>query len=190
MEPFTGIILTGGNSTRMGLDKAMIEWDGSTFLERIIANLRPVCSEIMIVGDRPEYHDFGVPVIPDLIENIGPLGGILTGLKQSRTDSCFFIPCDMPLLGPDLIIKIITSSSDKRAIIPVVNERLQLLSSVYHKSVTDHLQKMIENGTRKVSLFADSLDIHKFTVEDQYIDQFRNFNFKEELEELINGNQS
>ena len=174
----------------MGFDKALIQWDGVTFLERIISNLDPVCDQILIVGDRPEYHNYGVPVIEDTVRNIGPLGGILTGLKHAYHTSCFFIPCDMPFLGPEMITKIISCSQGSQAVIPVINERAQLLSGLYQKSVISQMDEMIRNGTRKVSLFVESLDIHKFTVEDGDIDQFRNINSKEELEVLKNGNQS
>ena len=190
MEPTTGIILTGGQSSRMGTDKALIKWKGITFLERIISNLEPVCRNILIVGERPEYHGYGVEVIPDLIENVGPLGGILTGLKHSDHNTNFFLPCDMPFLGPELIENILESSTPDKAVIPYVNGQAQLLSAVYPKTIGGHLEQMLHEGTRKVSLFVESLDIHKFTVENKDIDQFKNINFKKELDKLNHGDQS
>jgi molybdopterin-guanine dinucleotide biosynthesis protein A len=189
MEPVTGIILTGGNSSRMGTDKALLEWKGVPFLEIIISNLRPVCKHIIIVGDRPEYHHFGIPVYDDLIPNAGPLGGIYTGLKSSTTLRNFVIPSDMPFLGHEMIRNIIDSDAEKEAVIPVVDNREQPLSALYSKEITGKLEGMVNSGTRKVSFFVKSLDIHRFIVEIADKHQFLNINHRYQLLELENGDQ-
>ena len=122
MASISAFILTGGTSSRMGSDKALLSYKNTTFLESIIGNLSPIFSDIFIVGNRAEYNQFGVPVLNDLIKDVGPLGGIYTGLVHSNSDLNFFIPCDMPRLGTQMISKIIFHELEKDAIIPVVGE--------------------------------------------------------------------
>ena len=82
----TGIILSGGQSTRMGTDKALLQINEKTLLENAIEICKPVCKEILISSNNPEHEKFGYKIIPDEIKNCGPLGGIYTCLKNSNTE--------------------------------------------------------------------------------------------------------
>jgi molybdenum cofactor guanylyltransferase len=77
----TGFILAGGQSSRMGTDKAMLQIDGKTLMERAIEICKPFCHEILISSNNPKHGNFGFAVISDEINNCGPMGGIYSCLK-------------------------------------------------------------------------------------------------------------
>lgn len=114
---FSAAVLTGGESRRMGRDKALIPLCGRTVLERIIRVLGQVTSDIMVVGDRAEYHAFGVPVIADDAPGMGPLGGIATALRRARNGLVFITACDMPLLDGAVIQAMATDYAGQDALV-------------------------------------------------------------------------
>jgi molybdopterin-guanine dinucleotide biosynthesis protein A len=85
----SGFVLAGGKSTRMGKDKALLEWHGRTLLEHMVQLVGTVTDPVRVVG-RDE--------LPDLVAGLGPLSGIATGLENSFTDGNLFVAVDMPLL--------------------------------------------------------------------------------------------
>src|SRR5262245_10941725 len=90
----TGFVLAGGRRTRMGKDKALLEWHGRTLLEHTVELLRNVADPVRGVG-RDELHD----VMPGL----GPLSGTATGLENSSTDAQLFLAVDTPCLTVDFL---------------------------------------------------------------------------------------
>jgi molybdenum cofactor guanylyltransferase len=98
--PCIGVVLAGGQSTRMGRDKALLEWHGRPLLERQLEALRSSgVDELRVSGERPGYHG-----IVDTQPGLGPLGG-LAGIADvlSEDADLLVIPVDMPLLGAALL---------------------------------------------------------------------------------------
>ena len=77
---FTAFILAGGNSTRMGRDKAFVMLQGRTLLARALEVCRTVTSDVRIVGDRKKFAPFA-PVVEDVFPGCGPLAGIHAALR-------------------------------------------------------------------------------------------------------------
>jgi molybdopterin-guanine dinucleotide biosynthesis protein A len=90
----TGFILAGGRSSRMGQDKALLDWHGSTLLEHMVHLISTVFHPVRIVG-RQE--------LPDLVPGCGALGGILTALHASETETAFVTAVDLPLLSREFL---------------------------------------------------------------------------------------
>ncbi len=76
-------ILAGGKSTRMGTDKAFVEYDGRILLERALSLARSVTPDVRIVGSQEKFAPFA-PVVEDIFRDCGPLGGIHSALRSSR----------------------------------------------------------------------------------------------------------
>jgi molybdenum cofactor guanylyltransferase len=92
----TGFVLAGGKSSRMGRDKALLEWHGRNLLHHMQVLLRTVCDPVIVVG-REE--------LPDSIPGVGPIGGILTALQYSQTPFNIIIAVDLPFLTPQFLIE-------------------------------------------------------------------------------------
>ena len=151
MTKITCIILSGGKSSRMGEDKALLKVGAKTIIEIMIDKLKPFCNEIIISADNVEkYSKFGYKVVPDKFKNSGPLAGIYSSLLESNTESNFVISCDLPLVSQNVIEKIINTDSDKEIILPVTNGKYHQLCGVYSKSVLERAEEILrkEEGGR------------------------------------------
>ncbi|MDU4695076.1 MAG: molybdenum cofactor guanylyltransferase [Paenibacillus sp.] len=99
----TAIILAGGRSSRMGSDKALLELGGLTVLERLIRELEPVASRIVIAaGNKEAYDRFGFEVVTDRFPGDGPLAGLHAGLESSATCWSLAVACDTPFANSGL----------------------------------------------------------------------------------------
>ena len=110
-----GVLLAGGLARRMGGgDKPMRTIGGRTILERVIARLKPQCDRLILNanGDPARFADFGLPVIPDTVENFpGPLAGILAGLdwvavNRPEVKWMLSAAADCPFLPRDLVARL------------------------------------------------------------------------------------
>jgi molybdopterin-guanine dinucleotide biosynthesis protein A len=90
----SGFVLAGGRSTRMGKDKALLNWHGRTLLDHMVNLLQTVASPVQVVGRVP---------LPDRLPGLGPLSGIATGLETSLTDANLFVAVDLPFLTQDFL---------------------------------------------------------------------------------------
>lgn len=93
----SGYVLAGGKSSRMGQDKALLELAGKPLVQRAVEKLRRVCAEVSIVGNRAELGVYA-PLVRDLHEGCGPLGGIEAALLHSAKDWNLLMAVDMPFL--------------------------------------------------------------------------------------------
>jgi molybdenum cofactor guanylyltransferase len=104
MPLVSGIVLAGGQSRRMGRDKALIELQGKPIIQYALDALASMCDErIVVANDTAIYARFGVPVVADLIPGKGSLGGIYSGLQAARGEYVIAVACDMPFLNGALL---------------------------------------------------------------------------------------
>ena len=99
----TGIVLAGGKSSRMGLDKGLINMNNQTFIEAIINAMRPLVGDIIIVSNNSDYDQFGYLRINDLIKDSGPMAGLYSGLYFSQSDYNLVLSCDIPFIKTDVL---------------------------------------------------------------------------------------
>jgi len=97
-----GYVLAGGRSSRMGKDKALLQLGGTTLVQHAVRKLKHVADPVSILGSRSELEAFA-PLVPDLTENCGPLGGIEAALDNARSPWVLVMPVDMPFVPAALI---------------------------------------------------------------------------------------
>ncbi|HLC21561.1 MAG TPA: molybdenum cofactor guanylyltransferase [Candidatus Methylomirabilis sp.] len=150
----TGIVLAGGKSSRMGLNKAFIEFGGKRLIEATVARLAGLFPEVLIIAnDLEPYAYLGVRVIPDLIPNSGSLGGIYTGLSAAAHPAGFFVACDMPFLNPALIALVVREAEGSDVVVPRVEGELQPMHAVYAKSCLPFIKEAIDLRMLKIARF-------------------------------------
>jgi len=144
------IVLAGGRSVRMGQDKALLRTHGLTLLETVVSVLILLADEIVIVADRADKYELpDCRVVGDLYPEIGPLGGILTGLHTLGPGHHLVVACDMPALQPALLRLLLASAgSEWDVIVPEVEGRLEPLCAVYADTAIPALQAYLEGGGR------------------------------------------
>ena len=151
MQDVTGFILAGGKSTRMGSDKALLEFDGQTLLARSLSKARAVAARVCIVGAREKFELFG-PVIEDVYVEHGPLGGIHAALQSSTTELNLMLAVDMPFL-PEAALRYLVEqarSCDDVVVIPRVNGYRQTLCAVYRLEFAELAEEALRAGNNKI----------------------------------------
>ena len=133
MSKIEAFILAGGASSRMGTDKAALRLGGLTFVERIAGALRAVTSDICLVSSRHVEGPWGLPVIHDLRENCGAMGGLHAALTAAKAAQSIVVSCDLPFVTGRLFERLVTfSGAEFDAIAPVQEDgRPQPLCAIY-----------------------------------------------------------
>lgn len=153
-----GFVTAGGNSSRMGRDKAWLELDGVTMIERVIAALRPVTRCVTIIANRPEYTRLNLPVVADTYLGVGPLEAIRTAVANARHPRVVLVGCDLPFVTPELFAHLLREAGDAQAVVPLDEAgRLEPLCAVYATAVLPVVSELIAAGHRKVSQLFDRI---------------------------------
>jgi molybdopterin-guanine dinucleotide biosynthesis protein A/MOSC domain-containing protein YiiM len=144
----TAILLAGGDSTRMGVDKALLPIDGKPMIQRIHEQVRPWFSRILISSNNASAHAFlGVPIVADEAVGDGPLMGIVSALRASPNEVNFVTACDTPDVDIDLMRALVRQAHDCDAVVPrAPSGRPEPLFAVYNKSVLPAFEQMLSSG--------------------------------------------
>jgi molybdopterin-guanine dinucleotide biosynthesis protein A len=151
----TTIILCGGQSSRMGRDKATLSVGAETFLGRAIRIGHELADEVIVVSRASQPVPAGVRVVHDPIENLGPLAAIAASLAASRTDLNAVIACDMPLVKAAVIRRLIETIGDHDVCVAVVDGHASVLCVIYRTRVAPIARQLLEQGERRVTALVD-----------------------------------
>ncbi|TAJ20175.1 MAG: molybdenum cofactor guanylyltransferase [Dehalococcoidia bacterium] len=165
----TAIVLCGGRSSRMGRDKAAIEFGGSTLLQRTVTAAAEVAAEIVLVrapGQTLPAVTAACPIVivDDTIEGQGPLHGIATGLEVAHGARCLVVAVDMPFLQP-LLLRLLLDRLDAgieggtRWVVPISDGRPQSLCSAIARDALPVLRAHFEAGDRAPMTAAADLSL-------------------------------
>jgi molybdopterin-guanine dinucleotide biosynthesis protein A len=102
-EEVGGYVLAGGQSSRMGRDKALLELAGKPLIRHAVKKLRRVCMDVKVLGDNPKFADYA-PIVPDIHPGCGPMSGMEAALISSIFDWNLFLAVDMPFLPTKFIL--------------------------------------------------------------------------------------
>ncbi|MGA2295976.1 MAG: molybdenum cofactor guanylyltransferase [FCB group bacterium] len=140
----TGIILSGGKSTRMGQNKSFLKLGKKTVIENICILMKSIFENVIIITNEPEKYQFlNVKCYEDIFKDYGPIGGIHSGLKHSYTDNNFIISCDLPLITKEIINYIINYDITKEIVITRADGFTQQLCGLYNKKVLPLIERII-----------------------------------------------
>ena len=184
-SPLTGMILAGGKARRMGgQDKGLISYQGRPLIAHVLERLVPQVETILINANRShdQYAQFGHPVIADAKNGfLGPLAGILAGLRAAQTELLLCAPCDSPKISPDLAAKLEAPFTQETTRISVAScdGRLQPVFAVLHTGLSEALEDFLRRGGRKIDEFYGAQGFEEVPFEDP--EEFQNINTYEEL---------
>lgn len=112
VEPVVGAVLCGGRSRRFGSDKALAPFGGSTVGGRVIAALRGAGIDPVVAIGGTAGDELGLPTVPDRRPGDGPLAGLATALLWARRGRVLVVPCDLPLLQADDVVRLVVAQPD------------------------------------------------------------------------------
>jgi molybdopterin-guanine dinucleotide biosynthesis protein A len=195
----TAIILAGGESSRVGLNKSkdQIKLAGRPLIDWVISTLTSLDNltkeDIIIVSSKEKYSNFK-RVFKDIFPQKGPLGGIFSGLKVSTSQYNLLVGCDMPFIEVKLLQYMIENINTYDIVIPCYGKGLiEPLCAIYSKSCLEVIERNIKAGVLSVREIFPHLKV-KFIKEEEIkkfdtgLYSFFNINFKRDFtkaEELI-----
>lgn len=172
-----GIILAGGKSSRFGTDKGLALFRGKPLISWSLNALVPLVDEILIISSNREYEKFGYRVIPDIIPGLGPLGGILTGLKSASHHLNFVVSCDTPMISTELLSYLQIHANGYEALVPLnVSNQYEPLCAICSKSCVPAIEKMTESGSHKVLDLYERVNTRSIRI-DQHLPFYNDFIF-------------
>ena len=129
-----GFVLAGGRSSRMGQDKALLPWKGSTLIESVAREVFDAVGNVTLIGSPERYGDLGFPVISDKIAGCGPLGGLHAALSATTAEWNLLVACDMPGVTRQLLEGLLEAAeaSGADALVPQTPGGLEPLCAVYN----------------------------------------------------------
>ena len=171
-KEMTAIVLAGGRGRRMKADKARLAVGGRTLLEHVLGQLEPYFGEILVSVSRGQKADlpagsgrrartdkrgaaaggsasFGVAV--DEVPDLGPLGGILAGLKAATNDACAVVACDIPDIDVPLLRSLARAASEADIAVPAGPAgHYEPLFAVYRRVIVPEIEALLRSGERSI----------------------------------------
>ncbi|KGP79455.1 hypothetical protein P364_0124090 [Paenibacillus sp. MAEPY2] len=168
---WTGIILAGGLSRRMGSNKALLEWNGSSVLEQVIQAMTPAVNRIIVSSgnNTTAYNALPYDCVQDDYPGKGPLAGLHAALEASETDWNLVCACDMPLLELSFfkgMKRLTESSQEHHAIVPRLAERVHPLAGAYHKRVLPELEQRLIGDRLRVTEWLEKMGCRYVDVDE------------------------
>jgi molybdenum cofactor guanylyltransferase len=184
----TVFILAGGKSSRMGEDKAFIEFNGQTLLSRALHLASQAATEVRVIGAVEKFSSFATTV-PDIFPNRGPLGGIHAALRSTHTELNLIIAVDMPFMSPEFLRYLQEQAATSNALVtvPQANGRVQPLCAIYRREFADSAEALLTSGQNKIDLLFRR-ETTRIVTEDEIerlafpLAMFDNLNTRQELE--------
>lgn len=190
-----GIILCGGRSSRMGRPKAWLPFGDETMLQRVVRIVREVVEPAIVVA----APDQDVPLLPaeveivqDVEEGRGPLQGLLAGLLalEGRVDAAYLSSCDVPLLQPAFVRRMIELLGDHAIAVPVVDGYSHPMAAVYRLSVRPNVEQLLAADRRRPAFLFDELPTTRvlpdqLAAADPTLLSLKNLNTPEEYESIL-----
>lgn len=179
-----GYILSGGQNRRMnGEKKLMLTYQGKSFYERIQQTFSIFPSTYLSVESEAPYKALGMPMVVDVYPQVGPMGGIYSGLVTCNEEALFITACDMPFIDRQTVEKVLrVYEATGITTIVKTGRRIHPLFGIYPKSILPYLKMRIERGQyRMMDLLAE---IEKNVVELDDDKVVSNINTRDEYEKL------
>lgn len=146
-----GFLLAGGKSSRMGADKAFLDFGGQTLLDRALGAMGGVCDRVAIVGDPARFVKYE-SVVADIFSGCGPLAGIHAALVHSSAELNLMLAVDMPFVSAELLLFLFTAAENTDAVVTVPRTRkgLQPLCAVYRREFCTAAEQALRAGKFKI----------------------------------------
>ncbi|EOZ98404.1 Molybdopterin-guanine dinucleotide biosynthesis protein MobA [Indibacter alkaliphilus LW1] len=168
----------------MGEDKGLLEVNGEKMVKQVLEKLMSIGPQIKIITSNKAYKNQGFQLLPDVVPNKGPMGGLLTALIDSPNSNVFIIGCDMPLIPKEAYLHLIRSHQEDRITVASIGGIPNPLFSIYPKSLESNVASLIADEKLKMIDFIRDNKHEVIPMENLAgfdIEHFRNFNSREDL---------
>lgn len=150
-------LLAGGKSTRMGRDKALIEWEGQPLWERQMQTLLALGPDEIIISGRSDgpWANKGHRVVQDRILASGPIAGLAAVLAATSCQFVLAIAVDMPNLTPAYLEQLVSSCMDGRGVVPQIGGSYEPMAAIYPKASSTIAESLLNDNVLSLQNFVD-----------------------------------
>jgi len=171
-KPMTAIVLAGGRGRRMKADKASLDVGGKTLLEHVVAQIEPYFKEVLVSVSRGQdivltterrttttrrsasparTKASQLRIVPDETPGLGPIGGLITGLRAARNEACAVVACDIPEIDLSLLRSLARAAGDAEIAVAVDPAgHHEPLFAVYRRSIVPAIESSLRSGERSL----------------------------------------
>jgi molybdopterin-guanine dinucleotide biosynthesis protein A len=192
-------IQAGGESRRMGSDKALQPFLGQPLILRLLSRLAWIADEVLVTSNQPEQYRFlGLDPIPDLMPGLGALGGLYTALSAATHLYVAVVACDMPFASPEIFLAelALLRETGADAVIPRSDEGTEPFHAVYRaETCLPHVREVIESGKQRADAWFGKVNI-RYMDEEEILPYdpdrlaFFNINTPDDYHSYLKGAQS
>lgn len=188
---YSVVILAGGQSRRMGRNKAFLEWKGRPLIVDLIERFSQLSDDVLLIASSVKpFQDLPVRLVLDPSPPIGPLGGLWSGLLSARYEWVFATACDMPLVDPRVVQWLFDQRAGADAVVLIDEQgRPEPLHAMYRVSCLNAIASALACRQRAMIAFYPAVRVRYIPPSDwRAIDpegrSWRNINTPEEWEQL------
>lgn len=174
-----GLVLVGGRSSRMGQDKALLQWNSHLLVEEVAARVRDVAGNVALVGAPERYRELGFECVPDLRPGLGPLAGIEAALASGRGELNLIVACDMPGIETRWLRTLLECAEQSVALCTVLRDSAGIvhpLCAVYRRACLPSVRRFLDAHRLRAQDAIRELDAAIVEVDAE----LRNVNTREE----------
>lgn len=192
-----GLVLAGGKSRRMGgHHKGNLKYHEQSFQDHVIAEFGKLTDRILLSYGSVIHKEYPeCLIVTDKYPEIGPIGGLYSGLEHSEYEMLMVAACDMPLLDAELYRYLEECLSEKEAgretgfdgVVPVTAGKMHPLTAIYRTSAIRVLEHQIKENNYRVTDAVKAMDILyvDVTEKENFVRMLRNINTGEEYQKLV-----
>ena len=186
-----GTVLAGGKSQRFGEDKSQVKLNGKPLIDYILSEIVDEFNEILIVSDNQiKFKNYeNISLINDFKKDQGPLGGVLSAMKWAKEKNNKYkwistFPTDTPFFKKEILQKFISeiNSEKSKLFFMKSNNTRHNIFGLWSIDLMKKLEDDLNQGQRKVEIWANSVGVKVINMEFINKDPFFNINTKEDLE--------
>ncbi|MCA9957040.1 MAG: molybdenum cofactor guanylyltransferase [Anaerolineales bacterium] len=160
MNNLTVAIMAGGQSSRMGMDKSFVLFEGQPMIEVVIDAVAGLGDETLLITNKPdEYAHLNLPMVSDVYPNHGSLGGIFTAVHAASHPHTLVVACDMPWLNRPLLEYMIALRESADVIVPRWEKYPEPLHAIYSKACLNPIEAKLKEKRLKITGFFGEVDV-------------------------------
>lgn len=164
----TGIILAGGQSKRMGTNKAFVRLNGKPLIDYALDALNKVTPNVILSAGTESLNYKNLPAVKDVFPGCGPMGGIYSALRFSNTELNLVLSCDMPFISADMLNFLVEKATEYKSdvTLPIDEEGyFQPLCAVYRKSMIPCFEQAILRQELKLKWMIEKVNFRIIAIE-------------------------
>ena len=167
----------------MGEEKGLVEFQGKAFVQWILEAVFPFVANPVLVTKNPDYGSFRLEMIPDVIEDKGPVGGIYTALSHTKSDSLLVLSCDIPKITTDVVLFLLEKARQEPSKITFLSDGKNdyPLIGVYPRGCLASFKISTEKDELKLRRLVESLPHQKIELNPKRTISLQNINTRSDL---------